>query len=33
MLTVEAQALADLRIERAAEGEGRAVEADLGPVR
>ena len=33
-LTVEAKALADLRVEKAAvEGERRAVEADLGPVR
>jgi hypothetical protein len=33
-LTVEAQALADLKIETAAvEGERRKVEADLGPVR
>ena len=34
MLTVEAKALADLKIEKAAvEGERRTVEADLGPVR
>ena len=33
-LTVEAKALADLKIEKAAvEGERRKVEADLGPVR
>ncbi len=33
-LTVEAKALADLRVEKAAvEGERRAVDADLGPVR
>ncbi len=33
-LTVEAKALADLKIEKAAvEGERRTVEADLGPVR
>jgi hypothetical protein len=33
-LTVEANALADLTIEKAAvEGERRTVEADLGPVR
>jgi hypothetical protein len=33
-LTVEAKALADLKVERAAvEGERRKVEADLGPVR
>ena len=33
-LTVEAKALADVKIERAAvEGERRMVEADLGPVR
>jgi hypothetical protein len=32
-LTVEAKALADLKIEKAAvEGERRAVEADLGPA-
>jgi hypothetical protein len=32
-LTVEAKALADLKIEKAAvEGERRTVEADLGPV-
>ena len=34
MLTVEAKALADLKIEKAAvEGERRTVEADLGPLR
>src|SRR5260221_6146963 len=34
MLTVEAKALADLKIEKAAvEGERRTVEADLGPVK
>src|SRR6266446_8525989 len=33
-LTVEAKALADLKIEKAAvEGERRKVEADLGPVK
>jgi len=33
-LTAEANALADLKIEKAAvEGERRVVEADLGPVR
>jgi hypothetical protein len=33
-LTVEAKALADLKVEKAAvEGERRTVEADLGPVR
>jgi hypothetical protein len=33
-LTVEANALADLKTEKAAvEGEGRKVEADLGPVK
>jgi hypothetical protein len=33
-LTVEAKALADLKLERAAvEGERRMVEADLGPVK
>jgi len=33
-LTVEAKALADLKIKKAAvEGERRTVEADLGPVR
>ena len=33
-LTVEAKALADLKIEKAAvEGERRTVEADLGPVK
>jgi hypothetical protein len=33
-LTVEAKALADLKIEKAAvEGERRTIEADLGPVR
>jgi hypothetical protein len=33
-LTVEAKALADLKVEKAAvEGERRKVEADLGPVR
>jgi hypothetical protein len=33
-LTVEAKALADLKIEKAAvEGERRTVEADVGPVR
>jgi hypothetical protein len=33
-LTVEAKALADLKIEKAAvEGERRMVEADLGPVK
>ena len=33
-LTVEAKALADLKIERAAvESERRSLEADLGPVR
>ncbi len=33
-LSVEAKALADLKIEKAAvEGERRKVEADLGPVR
>jgi hypothetical protein len=33
-LAVEAKALADLKIEKAAvEGERRAVEADLGPVK
>jgi hypothetical protein len=32
-LTVEAKALADLKVEKAAvEGERRTVEADLGPV-
>jgi hypothetical protein len=33
MLMVEAQALTELRIERAAGRERRAVEADLGPVK